>query len=186
MIPALHIVENDLERDRKECIHLFARVTGANRELAQWLLDHSRYTGTTVAGWLGCGQTKIYNLREWAQGGFKDEDEPSAKRLARADSRRAETSALKSQENSEDEDEDELVKDIIGSDDSPEVAPPEEVVKNLLYSIERQLEITRAYKRILRASSLGEGMKGEVSDALGTLITLCQSLQRALRPGGTK
>jgi hypothetical protein len=39
------------ERDRKTCISLDAKATGAERELAQWLLDHPGYSGADVAGW---------------------------------------------------------------------------------------------------------------------------------------
>jgi hypothetical protein len=46
------------------------KVTGANRELAQWLLDHDKYSAPIVAGWLGCGVTRIKELRVWAKGGF--------------------------------------------------------------------------------------------------------------------
>jgi hypothetical protein len=64
------VVEMDVERDRKSCIALDQKVAGANRELAQWLMDHPRYSGTVVAEWLGCGKTRINDLRKWAIGGF--------------------------------------------------------------------------------------------------------------------
>jgi hypothetical protein len=38
--PTAVIIEMDEERDRKACIALDLKVTAANRELAQWLLDH--------------------------------------------------------------------------------------------------------------------------------------------------
>jgi hypothetical protein len=37
MKPELIYTETDAERDRKTCIALDQKVTGANRELAQWL-----------------------------------------------------------------------------------------------------------------------------------------------------
>src|SRR5262249_893540 len=42
------VVENDGARDREECIKLFANVTGAERDLAQWQLDHPRCDGMTA------------------------------------------------------------------------------------------------------------------------------------------
>ena len=47
------IIEVDAERDRKICVSLDLKVIGANRELAQWLIEHS-YSNREVAGWLGC------------------------------------------------------------------------------------------------------------------------------------
>jgi hypothetical protein len=60
------------------------------------------------------------------------------------------------------------------------VAPPEEIRRNILDSIERYAAVARSYKKILKVSSLDEATKGEVSDAIGALITLWQSLQREL------
>src|SRR5512143_2180792 len=77
------IIEFAEERDRKHCVALDRKVDGANRELAQWLLDHPIYTAPQVAGWLGCGVTRIKDLRRWAVGGF--EKTPSDERRDRAD-----------------------------------------------------------------------------------------------------
>jgi hypothetical protein len=68
-------------------------------------------------------------------------------------------------------------------DDDVEFAPPEEITKNILDSIERQKAITLAYKKILKAPSLNREMEDEVSIALGGLITILQSLQRTLAAG---
>jgi hypothetical protein len=75
------IIEMDKERDRKTCIALDQKVAGANRELAQWLLDHPRYAGAAVASWLGCEKRRIERLRKWAKNGF-DERGPQARRRA--------------------------------------------------------------------------------------------------------
>jgi hypothetical protein len=61
------------------------------------------------------------------------------------------------------------------------VAPPQEIKTNILHSIDRQQAITRAYRKIIRVSSLDTAAKDEVSAAIGRLITNLQSLQRALR-----
>jgi hypothetical protein len=47
------VIEMDVERDRKTCIALDLKVTGANRELAQWIVNHPQYTHKTIAEWLG-------------------------------------------------------------------------------------------------------------------------------------
>ncbi len=169
MTPQLQIVENDIERDRKVCVKLFASITGANRELAQWLLDHPRYSAAQIAEWLGCGKTKIADLRQWAREGFVKD--PTEKRRERADDRRAGDGALKSQDNSD-------VDDATGDD--TEFAPPEEIKKNILDSIERQKAITLAYKKILKSPALDRETGDEVSTAIGGLITILQSLQRTL------
>ena len=64
-----------------------------------------------------------------------------------------------------------------------EFAPPEEIKKNILDSIERQKAITLAYKKVLKSQSLNQEMNNEVSTALGGLITILQSLQRTLASG---
>ena len=65
------IIEMDEERDRKECIALDREATGANRKLAQWLLDHPGYSSRKVAEWLGGSSFRVNCLRRWAKGGFK-------------------------------------------------------------------------------------------------------------------
>ena len=75
--PTVVIIEMDEERDRKACLALDLKVAGANRELAQWLLDHPQYTGAHVARGVGSGETKIKRLRHWAQSGFSDEKHPT-------------------------------------------------------------------------------------------------------------
>jgi hypothetical protein len=57
--PTAVIIEMDEERDRKACIALDLKVTAANRELAQWLLDHPQYTAPQAAAWLGRGRSRI-------------------------------------------------------------------------------------------------------------------------------
>jgi hypothetical protein len=61
------------------------------------------------------------------------------------------------------------------------VAPLAEIRRNILDTIDQHAAVVRAYKKVLRASSPNEEMKEEVSNAIGVLITVWQSLQRALR-----
>jgi hypothetical protein len=62
-------IESDIERDRKECVRLDLKVSGANRELAEWVANHS-YSNVEVAGWLTCNESRIRKLRKWAKEGF--------------------------------------------------------------------------------------------------------------------
>ena len=165
MNPQAQIVEFDQERDRKTCIKLFANITGAERELAQWLKNHPRYSGAEVARWLGVGATKIKELRSWAARDFqgKHYTEKSPK---------FGDAALTSKDNSED------------GGDGAEAASPEEFKDNIIDTLERQKAVALAYRKVLKVlkvSSLDEATKDEVSAAIGGLITIWQSLQRALR-----
>jgi hypothetical protein len=92
-------IENDVERDRKTCVALDLKVSGANRELAQWLMEHPRYFPQVIAQWLGCSDKRIQRLRAWAKGGFVGGpyDKSNAARNERTSTS---TSPLKSQENS--------------------------------------------------------------------------------------
>jgi len=47
--PTVVIIEMDEERARKECLALNLKAIGANRELAQWLLDNPRWPTTPEA-----------------------------------------------------------------------------------------------------------------------------------------
>src|SRR5262249_18077677 len=67
------------------CVALGLKVTGADKELAQWLLDHPQYSDSVVADWLGCDKTRINDLRKWATEGFRGS--PSKERAARRDAR---------------------------------------------------------------------------------------------------
>jgi hypothetical protein len=101
---------------------------GANRELAQWLLDHPRYSAPVVAGWLGCGDTRIKELRRWAEGGFIG---TQSRRSERHDRRRAADAPLKSQDNPGADSAHESDDD--GS--TSEVADPEVIKENLLDTV---------------------------------------------------
>src|SRR5262249_14074358 len=85
--PTAVIIEMDGEHARKECLGARSEVAGATRELAQWLLDHPQYTAAQVARGVGCGETKIKQLRRWAQSGFSDEKHPTPVRRGYEDNR---------------------------------------------------------------------------------------------------
>jgi hypothetical protein len=63
-----------------------------------------------------------------------------------------------------------------GGDGGDGVAEPAEIRRNLLDSIDRAKAIARAYKKVLKVASLDQEAKVEISDALGGLISLWQSL----------
>jgi hypothetical protein len=107
------------------------KVTGANRELAQWLLDHPRYSGVVVAAWLGCGKTRIKGLRQWATNGFNgspfdSKNKPDGRRNHDAAARRG-RGPLKTKDNSESNDDFET--------DGGEIAPPDVLEDNILHAI---------------------------------------------------
>lgn len=177
------IVEMDQERDRKTCLSLDLKVNGANRELAQWLVDHPRYSGAEVARWLGCGETRIKRLRRWAVGGFvgapnydEKAKESDARRRGRADVQ------LETNDNSEspvEHDEDGVV-----IDDDNEIASPEQIEDNILYAIQRISENARAFSKILRASALDREAVERINTAVDRMIHKWRSIQSTLEKKG--
>jgi hypothetical protein len=166
------IIEMDAERDRKICVSLDLKVTGANRELAQWLADHNHYSGMLVAGWLGCGETRILALRRWVKSGFDDALHPTKERQRREERRLenpriAADSPLKLQENFENDNPERET----GLDDEAEVEDPERVIKNLLIDLDRHAAAARAYGKIFKVSSFDAGMKKQISEAIDRLIS---------------
>lgn len=165
------IIEMDQERDRKTCIALDHKVTGANRELAQWLADHKIYSARVVADWLACGSTRIHYLRKWATDGFEGKPFPSGTSV-----HAHEQSPLKSQDNSEEE------LDAEEDVEKPDVAPPEEITSNFLETVSTHKAILRTYKKIFSVAALDRAQKDEVRAAIRDLITKWQHLERALSP----
>jgi hypothetical protein len=162
------IIEMDAERDRKICVSLDLKVTGANRELAQWLIDHPRYTASVVAEWLGCGETRIKTLRRWAEGRFQGAPYNQPVRQERDERRRHGADApLISQENFENDNPERET----GLDDEAEVEDPERVIKNLLIDLDRNAAAARAYGKIFKVSSFDAGMKKQISEAIDRLIS---------------
>lgn len=169
MAEVIQIVEMDQERDRKTCVQLDLKVTGANRELAQWIADHrGKYTSIVIASWLGCSDRRIRYLREWAEGGFKE--------LPRSTQNRKEqrrnggsTATLKSLDNFEDEDSEGI-----------EVAEPEMIEDHVLHFIKGVNENFRVFKKVIRASALDREAVGRISTALDRMMSRLRSFQSTL------
>lgn len=135
------IVEMDPERDRKTCVALDLKTRGADRELAQWLLDHPRYKAPEVARWLGCSETRIKRLRRWAEGAFIGAPSNDKKRQERESRHHGADGSLRTNNNSKsDEDFDD--------DEMPTEEEADESWQNDLYDqaclfLERMTEATR-------------------------------------------
>jgi hypothetical protein len=91
-------IESIEARDRRDCEALYERAESGEdqKELARWLAKHTIYSGRQVASWLGCGETRIRQLRQWAQEGFVGLPHSREKRAARANAQ----APLKSKDNS--------------------------------------------------------------------------------------
>ena len=178
MHQAAVIIEMDQERDRKTCIHLDLKVTGANRELAQWLLDHPRYPATDIANWLGCGATRIKDLRIWAGKGFAEDAHPTRARSRRDDRRRADDASLETNDNSE------LDDDPGEGDATDEVAAPDEIENNGLYVIQRINANAKASNKILKASAIDREAAERISTAIERMIDKWRSIQSTLARKG--
>jgi hypothetical protein len=177
------IIEMDAERDRKICVSLDLKVIGANRELAQWLIEHS-YSNREVAGWLGCDHSRVQRLRKWAKGGFvgtafdsfnkPDHRDPSHGHRQSGAARHQE--ALNSQENFEDDNPERET----GLDDEAEVEDPERVIKSLLIDLDRHATAARTYNKVFKVSSFDAGMKKQISEAIDKLISKWRLTQATL------
>jgi hypothetical protein len=169
------IIEMDAERDRKICVSLDLKVIGADRELAQWLLDHPRYSAPVVAGWLGCSETRIKQLRGWANKGFVGPQRDGNLSQPRNDNRRRDVDApLNPQENP----------DPSQDDDTSYVADPEVIKENLMDTLGQHSAVAGAFIKILKQSSLAEGATGEMNSAINRLITRWRSVQAILTKEG--
>jgi len=173
------IVEMDEERDRKTCVHLDLKVTGANHELAQWLLDHPRYSGRVVGEWLQCGHDRINGLRNWAAGGFNgspfDRNNKPDKRPRHDVAAPLRQSPLKSNDNSEPNEDDDI---------SEHIAAPAEIEENVLYIIQRINENAKASSKILKASALDREAAERISTAIERMIQKWRSIQSTLAKKG--
>jgi hypothetical protein len=96
------IFDMDVERDRKECIRLAQKSVGADRELAEFLLNHPQYTSIEIAGWTGDSERRIQRLRAWARGGYAGlpSDASNAARNRRTKATSTSSPPLKSKDNS--------------------------------------------------------------------------------------
>jgi hypothetical protein len=171
MMHTAAIIEMDAERDRKICVSLDLKVTGANRELAQWLLDHPRYSAPVVAGWLGCEERRIQRLRAWARDGFIDLPSSRYKRRPTPVS----DSALKSQENFQDDDPEHDM-----SIDADRVEDPDKVEEDVLYQLSRHGAWADGYRKVFKVSSFDAEAKKRISIAIDKLIKKWRLTQATL------
>jgi hypothetical protein len=170
------IYELDTRRDRKTCISLDNKVDGANRKLAQWLVDHPQLSAPVVAKWLGCGETRIKELRRWATGGFVGSvsQRSTRQRFDREDRRHHADALLKSKEDFKDN-----VIEVVETVEDAAV-----VRKNILNSISDAKGVAEAYRKILKISSFDRATKIEISDAINLLIRKWRSVQSTLAAKG--
>jgi hypothetical protein len=163
-VPA--IIEMAEERDRKDCIALDSKVAGANKELAQWLVDHPSYPNTAVAKWLGCDETRIRRLRKWATNGFiGSHRDKSAERP---------NDALITNDNFQDD-------TLEPSDDMED---PAQILKNILDSIKHAKSVAEAYRKILKSSPFDREAKVQIYNAINQLIVKWRTVQSALDKKG--
>jgi len=165
-------IEMDEERDRKACLALDLKVTSANRELAQWLVDHPRYSAALVSRWLSCGDTRIKQLRRWAASGFCDDKHPTAERRRYADNRdrpRAADAPLETNDN---------------SDDEAEVAPPEQIEDNLNHYLDRMNHFAKTFKYHFKLSSFDREAEARMITAIDRMIEKWRSTQATLTRRG--
>lgn len=165
------IIEMDIERDRKTCVTLDLKVTGANRELAQWLLDHQKYSGTLVAEWLGCSDTRVRALRRWAENGFQGAPFYDERRQGRNRQRDADDE-LESLDNLETDDETAEVSD--------EIAEPAVIEDNVIYTIQRMNEHARVFKALFKKSTFDRESGERIGAAIEQMIEKWRSTQAIL------
>jgi hypothetical protein len=135
-----------------------------------------------IANWLGCGKTRIGDLRQWARNGF--EKTPAERRLERADVRRAGQEPLKTNDNSTDAPEPATRTPAPPASpeppEPPEVAEPDEVEDNVLYTLARQNEHAKAFKRIFKLSSFEHAAQVRIATAIDRMIENWRSTRAAL------
>jgi hypothetical protein len=174
------IFEMDEERDRKTCVTLDLKITGANRELAQWLLDHPRYSAAVVAGWIGCGDTRIKDLRRWAANDFSGAPHNSKERQERDNRRHDADAPLQTNNNSEPDDD----FDPETGEVKDEVTTPDVIEDNILHAIGGMNENARIFNRLLRASALDREAADRISTAIDRAIGKWRSIQSTLEKKG--
>lgn len=176
---ANQIIDIEVERDRKICVSLDLKATGANRELAQWLLDHPTYSAPVVAGWLGCGAARIKKLRIWAKEGFIG-SAYTAKYKKKIDSSNRNDQQLKSLDNLDYGGQE---AEISGGEDT-EIADPDVIEDNALYTLQRINENVRVFKKLFKASPLDLEARNRISVAIERTIQKLRSTQAILERKG--
>jgi hypothetical protein len=168
------IVEMDQERDRKTCVTLDLKVNGANRELAQWCLDHPRYSHADIARWLGCNESRIRRLRKWAAGGFVDF--PNTSYDKNRNPVGPPDSSLKTNDNSESDDD----FDPETGEVKDEVAAPEVLEDNILHAIGGMNENARVFNKLLKVSALDREAVARINTAIDRMMGKWRSIQSTL------
>jgi hypothetical protein len=179
------IVEMDQERDRKTCIALDLKVTGANHELAQWLLDHPRYSGSDVAGWLGCSKSRVNQLRKWASEGFRgspfdSQNRPDSRERHDLPATPRGRSPLETNDNSESDDDFDPETGEVRDD----IAAPEVLEDNILHAIGGMNENARIFNKLLRDSALDREAVTRINTAIDRAIGKWRSIQSTLERKG--
>jgi hypothetical protein len=169
-IPA--IVEMAEERDRRECVALDKKIDGANRQLAQWLIDHPTYPNTAVAKWLDCDESRPRFLRKWANGGFVENYR--SKIHKRSESVLGPNEGLKTNDNFQDDD----------LEPSPEMEDPTQILTNVLDSIKHAKSVAEAYRKILKSSPFDREAKTQIYNAINQLIVKWRTVQSTLDKKG--
>jgi hypothetical protein len=131
------------------------KTQGADQELAQWLWDHPRYSGSVVAGWLDTSKTRINALRAWAGTGFvgaphntkarQNRDQHAGRSPLKSNEnlssgRAHDHGALESNENFED--------DTFEPDEN--VEEPGKVLMNVLDHIKQSKSVAETYRNLRR------------------------------------
>lgn len=172
------IVEIDQERDRKQCIALNLKIDGDTRELAQWLVDHPRYSSRMVAEWLGGTHTRIVYLRKWAANGFVGLPNDKTNKPDNRDGRNGRRAVAPRDQSP------------LETNDNPEidmndgVAAPEVVEDSVLYIIARIDANARATKRVLKASAIDREAAERINTAIERMIKKWRSIQSTLARKG--
>lgn len=184
MTAVAQIIEMDQERDRKTCLSLDLKVSGANRELAQWCLDHPKYSQRAIASWLGCDHTRIFYLRKWASNGFQgsvfDSQNKPGNRASSDRGAGRHQSPLETNDNSGSEVEHDEDGVVVEGD----IVSPDQVEDNILYALQRINENARAFNKILRASALDREAVERINTAVERMIHKWRSIQSTLEKKG--
>jgi hypothetical protein len=127
-----------------------------------------------VAKWAGCGETRIKQLRRWAQGGFVGTPFSRSLRRPPADG------TLKTNDNFQDDVfEPDLEDEEIGG-----VEDPVEVLKNVLDTLKGMKALAEACRKVTKQSSLDSDAKAQIYNAIQLLIVKLKTVQSTLDKKG--
>jgi hypothetical protein len=169
------IIEQAEERDRRECIALDQGVSGANRKLGQWLIDHPSYPNTVVAKWLDCSETRIRYLRKWARAGFPHKPFDRLNQPRGEESKAPTNRPLKTHDNFQEDDFDA---------DYENVEDPKTVLKNVLDTVNGSKALAEACRKVCNVSPFDREAKAEIYNAINLLIVKWKIVQSTLEKKG--